>query len=548
MVAQKDILKNYQKSAKEFRRRHEPELDACTKLTVPARRLFRTTNNRKTVTRTNLYSSIATIGLYNARIMIQRLAMPIGTSWFSLKALKDVGRIPLNIQLAIYRANQQMLDSLRPSGYLKAFGNALTDTLIYGNGVMVSHDLADGPRWHHVPLHESYFLYDEVYDRYYFYTREHDFTAEEIVNMYEGKGTIPKPVMDAVQKGHIETRFTVYECQYWNDDTDSFWFGTYFHNWDCIVEPTELHSQKYHILSWEDIPGEPWADGLIRQGLPHIQSSNQVRMLQLKHGEMTALGAWQAVGDSVVNWKNKVIEAGRVYNTAGELQPLTLPGNFAALDELLQREEFWIRQLLLMDIIPAPDDGVRTAFEIGKRFQLFLERAGAPALALENRIIQTLESHASSMAAAGLLDPIITNKGVVEFEVVSIIKRGAMLEEIQKELELIQLGAQVAEMTQNPTVLKAVKPVDWFRKALKAVNFDPDLMLSDDEMADLINKEVTQANAQNAMAMGGQMLQLAGGAQSAGLNVKNIPGVVNDSIDSTAQIGADLRERAAAAQ
>jgi len=528
----KQINRNAFGHAARVRRNHEREMDHSIRFTQPVREYFNSKGRR--IDRIDQYDSTAVAGLMNAQAMILSLAVPQGTEWFDIGVKRKFGtRIPLNVRQILRQYNSITTDTLETGNFVMELGNTLFDILGPGTGVMGKVDNPEGPMWFNVPISQIYLLYDEYAGRYHHVFREHEMSAIQIHEMFDDEGDVPTPVVKAINDERYEDKFKVCEAQSYIED--EYHYAVYMkETWEQITY-RKLHSPIYYPMIWNKIPNEPWGDGLIRQALPHIQTANQIRKLQVAHAEFNALGAWQAVGDSVVNWRNKKIEPGTILPTGGqELRPLPLPGNYTDLEPALNREEMAIRSIMMMDIIPAPDDGVRTAFEIGKRFQVFVERAGTAALNFETMGLKPmLRGHVKSLQAVGLLPDIQDdNDEIMEFNINSIVKRGRQLEEISRNLEMVNLVTQLSAQMGDPTILMTIKGREFAQHLLMHGGFNPDFIASEEELQAKLDQLAQQEGAQQAMDMGSQLLSLTGQAQDQGLNTSNLQGAVSNAIQA----------------
>lgn len=547
----KEIAKNSFQKAKTERTRHEREMDMALRLVQPVRQLFNN-KSRSSFDRTVQYDATAIESLSTTQTMIQSQATPTGSKWFDI-AVKQEHRGNLNILVKrkIQHHNDTVEDSVRDSGFHVAFGLTLFDILGPGTGVMAKYlDPIKGPRWFNVPITEIFLLYDEKSAMYHRVFRQYKMTVMDIMNKYamgDDATNLPEEIKKCYEDNKLEERFNVIECQMTFDDED--WFCCYIEgekgdDWEELSKPKPLPSRMYYPVRWQPMPGEHWGDGLVRQALPHIQTAHAVRRLQLKHSEFAALGAWQSLGDSIINWHNKKITAGKIFPSAQKLEALTLPGNIDILEPILQREEQVIRRILLADLIPPPEDtGKATAYEFGQRLRLFVERAGAPALNMEQEGLKPMiEGHTKDLEHIKKLEPIATKGNVFDFKINSIIKRGREAEEVMKAIETITVQANIAQLTGDDTGLLMIDKKALAQKIYDMRGFWPDVLISDEELRTILNNRANMNRAQQGLDMAGQGAQLLGAVSGTGINSNNMPEVLKNALNSVREAGANIAE------
>ena len=530
-------------TAQRIRQPHEREMDAAIRLTQPVRKLFRSTTRR--FDRTDQYDSTATGALYDIQTMILSMAIPQGQTWFEI-GVKDQynKRIPLPIRILLKHYTDVVRDALKDSGFESEFGQALFDVLGPGTAVMGKINRASGPVWFHAPITQFYLLYDEYQQKYHRIYREHEMTAAQLQDLFgnDRKAKLPRNVEECLRQNRHEEKFKVIEAQSIINEKGQreYWYRVYLkENWEEPIKQESLgEDARFYAFPWQRIPGEPYGDGLVRIALPHIQTANQIRKLQIKYAEFAALGAWQAIGDSVINWRNKKIEAGKIFPTVNELKPLTLPGNLMDLEPMLQREEQAIRHLMLMDIIPAADDpGDKTAYEISQRFRLFVERAGGAALNLEHYgLLPMLQGTVRSLEILQKLPILQDQKEVFDYKVNSIVRRGREQAEVYRNLDIANQIANLAQISGDPTVLMTVKWAELARNVAEIGGMTPTLINREQEIQSQINKMNQQAQTQEALGVGQQALDMMKSMQDAGIDTKSAPGVVNDAINAGREV------------
>lgn len=555
-----DIARKSFKKAVTERQKHEREMDNVLWYLQPVRDRFRTKRSGN-LDRTQQFDSTGITSLNQTQTMIHSLATPTGSKWFDIsikQSLMATTSINVLIRRKIQNHNQVVENSIRDSGFHPAFGLALFDILSVGTGAMAKHtDKFGEVKWFNVPITQIYVLYDEVMGCYHRVFRENPMTALDIANKYKDK-KLPDEVEKALNKKDLDEVFSVIEAQITIDKVE--YYGCFFNGkmndakqktvsesgWELLSSVTELPSRMYYPIPWQKVPGEHWADGPGRQAVPHIQSVNKIRQLQLRHGEFAALGAWQSTNDSIINWTNQRVRAGRIYPTGGELKPLTLPGDINILDLLLTREEAAIREIMLANLIPPPenDEGTNN-YVFGQRLRLFIERAGAPALNLEHEGLKPMvEGHTKDLEYYGKLEPITLKEDVFEFKINSIIKRGREAEEVFKNLETLQMVGQMAELTGDTTALRRIDMRKTTDKILEMRGYWPDCLLTDEELDEMLNTEQLMNRAQQGMEMGEQATGLLQQLNGTGLNTNAGPEVIKNVINSVQQTGAAVAKQA----
>ena len=191
-----------------------------------------------------------------------------------------------------------------------------------------------------------------------------------------------------------------------------------------------------------------------------------------------------------MNFNNVRLKAGDVITVDQPLQPIPFAGNFAITDATIQEQRQQIRRMMFNDVILPPEGSpTMTATEIQIRQAEFYRRLGTYGLRLEQEFLRPIIFNlVKRLQIRGAIPEFVTDNTAFEIVVNSAVKRGIALSEIQRDIQLLQLVAQLGgEAAMNIDTAKLA------RKILRDGDMSPEVIRTESDVAEMQEQMQQQA-------------------------------------------------------
>jgi hypothetical protein len=225
-----------------------------------------------------------------------------------------------------------------------------------------------------------------------------------------------------------------------------------------------LRESGYHefpccVPRYMMIPGTAYPVGPVFDALPAFATLNKIKELEYANLDMAVGGLWIAEDDGVLMPQAIKIGARRVIvaNSVDSMKPLQTGTNFNVAFTSEDRIQADIRKILLADVLPPIDSGVRTATEFDTRMAMLRQMLGPTFGRLQSEYLQVMIERCFGLALrAGALGPppeTLNNRTWhVSYE--SPLARSQKLTEVSAIDNYVAGLAQVAEL--DPSVMDNV--------------------------------------------------------------------------------------------
>jgi hypothetical protein len=482
-----NIIQQTFKLAKAAREKHEDEISEAYKFTRPNRDIWR--NRESHTDRTKIFDSTAPDSVQNLVSTILNLLIPQNQQWATLSVREDVKEeIASDVKRLLDRANRTVFKTIRDSNFYIAASESLTDAVVSGCGAIGIYETENDIEFIGIPTHQLYFLdnhkgeVDTVF-------REHSLTAQYLAETFKNlPDDIEKLAKEAPQKN-----VTVIEsCIRFLNDKE-FTYTVMVGKEMRPIYQKKMSTQMFVVFRFGRTIGEVWGESPVRMALPHIRTINEAQMLVLQAASYASLGAWQVNSETAVNFGNVKLKAGDVITVDQPLTPIPFAGNFAITDATIQDHRNQIRRMMFNDVILPPEQSpTMTATEIQIRQAEFYRRLGPYGLRLEQEFLRPIIANIiKRLQFKGAVPEFVLDSTAFEIVVNSAVKRGIALSEITRDVQILQVVSQLGQ-----EAMLNIDLVKLARKILRDGDMSPEVLRSDREISDLIERQQQQAAVQ----------------------------------------------------
>jgi hypothetical protein len=471
--------------AKEARHSHEDEISEAYNFTFPNRDIWRTYESN--TDRSKLFDSTATDSVQNLVSTILGLLIPQNQQWAYIDVRDDVKeRVATDIKRLLDTTNKTVFKVIRDSNFYTAASEALMDAVISGTGAMALYHKPMGIDFMAIPTNQLYFL-SEYNDKIETIFREHHITAQMAFEMYgEYDATIKR---QALENPKQKVMIVEAVCRQTNE---GLMYKVYAGKNLTEVKAEKIEVSPFVVFRFGKTLGETWGESPVRQTLPAIRTANQIAELILTQNSWAGLGAWQVSSDTTVNYSNLKLNPGDVITVDQPLQPVPFAGNFNLTLSSLEDQRAQIRRGLFNDVLQPLTQGptYMTAAEVQARQAEFFRRIGPSGLRLEQEFLRPLiRAIVMKLIKQGMVPEMVVDATAFEFVVNSTVKKGLAMQELQKDMTILQTIGQLG--------LQAMVNVDLnrlARKILRDGDMSPEVVRTEQEVAQLMEQQQNQMN------------------------------------------------------
>ena len=480
-----DIIQQTYKLAKAAREKHEDEISEAYKFTRPNRDIWRSRTEQ--TDRTKIFDSTAPDSVQNLVSTILNLLIPQNQQWATLSVREDVKEeVASDLKRLLDKANRTVFKTIRDSNFYIAASESLTDAIISGCGAIGMYENETEIEFIGIPTYQLYFLdnYKGDVDCVF---REHKVTAQFLFENYKSK--LPESIIEAAQKAPQSLIPLTENCMRMTGDKD-FTYTVMVGKELMPIHQKKMKTQMFVVFRFGRTIGEVWGESPTRMALPYIRTVNEAQMLMLQAASYASLGAWQVNSETAVNFNNVRLKAGDVITVDQPLQPIPFAGNFAITDATIQEQRQQIRRMMFNDVILPPEGSpTMTATEIQIRQAEFYRRLGTYGLRLEQEFLRPIIFNlVKRLQIRGAIPEFVTDNTAFEIVVNSAVKRGIALSEIQRDIQLLQLVAQLGgEAAMNIDTAKLA------RKILRDGDMSPEVIRTESDVAEMQEQMQQQA-------------------------------------------------------
>jgi hypothetical protein len=271
-----------------------------------------------------------------------------------------------------------------------------------------------------------------------------------------------------------------------------------------ILMTKKMPVQMFTPFRFGKTVGSVYGESPVRMALPHIRVVNEAQMLFMEAASYLALGSWQVNSDTAVNFSNMKLRPGDVITVDSPLQAVPFPGQLNVTEATINDHRQQIRRMLFNDSILPPDESkYQTATEVQIRQAEFYRRLGPYGLRLEKEFLRPIISNLiKRLQMRGEVQDFTQYGPISEIIVNSAVKKGIALTEISRDLQLVQTLNQL-----GPNALVNVDLQALARKILRDGDMSPEVIKSEDEVAEELQQQSQQQQAQALQDLAQQLQQ-----------------------------------------
>jgi hypothetical protein len=495
----KDYIAKAFKLAKQERDKHESEISEAYLYTRPNRDLFRQDAN--TTDRTRIFDSTAPDGVQNLVSTILNLLIPQNSQWATLSVREDLKeRVATDVKKALDVANRTVFKTIRDSNFYVAASEALTDAVISGVGCLGMYEETNQIDFIAIPSYQLYFL-DNHNGTIETVFREHELPGHFLIENYRDK--MGDQLVDACVKEPYKTHKVLESCLRLPMDKE-FTYTIQVSKGQEILMTKKMPVQMFTPFRFGKTVGSVYGESPVRMALPHIRVVNEAQMLFMEAASYLALGSWQVNSDTAVNFSNMKLRPGDVITVDSPLQAVPFPGQLNVTEATINDHRQQIRRMLFNDSILPPDESkYQTATEVQIRQAEFYRRLGPYGLRLEKEFLRPIISNLiKRLQMRGEVQDFTQYGPISEIIVNSAVKKGIALTEISRDLQLVQTLNQL-----GPNALVNVDLQALARKILRDGDMSPEVIKSEDEVAEELQQQSQQQQAQALQDLAQQLQQ-----------------------------------------
>jgi hypothetical protein len=301
-----------------------------------------------------------------------------------------------------------------------------------------------------------------------------------------------------------------------------------------VLEESGFPEFPYAVPRWSKLPGEEYGRSPAMTALPDIKMLQEMMKTTIKAAQKAVDPPLQVPDDGVVG-PVRTVPGGFIY-TRGErlITPLISGGKVELSFEMMEDLRNRIRTTFFADVLQIVSDTQMTATEVVQRTTERMRLLGPIIGRLESELLgPMIERVFGILSRAKKIPPapesIAGRNYSIEF--VSPIAMAQKMTEANAFTQTMGVLMPYAQATQSPAIFKPFKVEKLAPWAWSIFGGDPDLMYTNDEMAEIAEQE---AQAQQA-AMTAQMAEQGAKAMNQGA------GAI-DKLASASEKGADLSQ------
>ena len=486
-----NAIKQIYQQAKAARETHEDELSEIYKFTFPSRDIWRTREGE--TDRKKLFDATASDGVQNLLSTILTLLIPNNQQWAHIDVRDSIKpQVASDVRQMLDMANKVVFKTIRDSNFYTAAAESLMDAIICGTGALTMIEDDTSIDFLPIPTHQLYFLdnhkgeVDTVF-------RSHTLSAQYLVEKYGSK--VPTKYNRILEKNPQQQIKVLESCLRLPGEKEMM-YRVMLEEGMVLLEERPTPVQMFIVFRFGKELGSVWGNSPCRQALPHIRVANEATQLIMKQSAFAGLGAFQVDGsESSINFQNTKIEPGDIITVDSEIRPLPLAGNFQISFQAVEDQREKIRKILFNDaIIPPTQTQQMTAQEVMVRQQEFFRRIGPYAIRLENEFLrQTITNLIKRLQLRGELPEFVTDGTQFEIVVNSAVKKGISMSEIQRDMQLLSVLAQM-----GPEALAHIDIQKLARKITRDGDMSPEVLLDEDQVQEKLQAQQQQQFMQQA--------------------------------------------------
>jgi hypothetical protein len=478
------VTRKCYEQAKEARKQHESEISEAYLYTFPNRDIWR--NMEGQTDRTKLFDATATDSVQNLVSTILTLLIPQNQQWAYIDVRDDrKQKVAYDIKKILDQANKTVFKTLRDSNFYTAAAEALTDSVIAGTGAMALYNREGGGiDFAAIPTNQLYFL-TEYNDKIETVFREHKVSVQYAFEKY---GAFDSQIeKQATESPH--SKIDLIECVM-RKTNQPLMYKVFAGKKMVEVQCDEVPVSPFVVFRFGKTLGETWGESPVRQALPHIRTVNEIASLILTHNSFAGLGAWMVSSDTTVNYSNMKIRPGEVITVDQPLQPIPNAGNFQMSQINLEDQRGNIRRQLFNDAMQPLSAGpsYMTAAEVQYRQAEFFRRIGPYGLRLEQEFLRPLiRALVIKLIKQGTVPEFVVDNSTFEFVVNSTVKKGIAMQELQKDMQILGVLAQL-----GPEAMVNVDLNKMARKLLRDGDMTPEVVRTEEEVVKILEQQKQQ--------------------------------------------------------
>lgn len=445
-----------------------------------------------------IYDSTAVEGIEQFASRIQGSLMPTWQQWMKLVAGSD---IPDDQQEAVNKELKEATDIFFNNLNHSNFDTEITPSLIdlgVGTGAILVEENefteSSALSFTNIPLAE---LYVEKPAR----GAVKNAGRKQKVEAGNIQVTWPKAELpDELQKIAKDSPTTEVEILNW------FFFNPDSKKYDQIViwQKKLIFTQSFDtrrliVFRWSLTPGEAYGRGPAIKKLADIRTANKIVELTLGNAALQMTGVYTGVSDGIFNPNTVRIAPGTIIpvasndNSNPSLRPLPLSGNLGIADNTLEKIQESIKKAFFSSPMGEISDSVRSAEEIIRRNQEFLQQSGASIGRQKTELIAPVVDAAVDILKRRGSFPDIT----VDGKEVTIKAQSPLAQaEDHEAFQNTNLWLQTLSQYMPPEVLALKVKIEELPEAFqKQLGTDPKLIRSDAE-AEVAGQVIAAAGQQ----------------------------------------------------
>lgn len=248
------------------------------------------------------------------------------------------------------------------------------------------------------------------------------------------------------------------------------------------------------VPRWTLIPGTAYATGPGSKVLPDVKTLNDIKRMELMSLDVAVGGMWKAVDDGVLNPATVRIGPRKIVAMASieSMAPLETGANFNVSFSKCEQLQQGIRRALMSDLLTPVGGPVRSATEIAQNANQIRQLIAPLIGRFQSEFLQVIVERCFNLALrAGAIqeyvgpvpDALVQTGGSYQVRYISPLARSQKMEEVNAIDAYVAGQAQLAAVTQDPTVMDGIKLDEASYEKGKALGVPVGLLRGPKELA-----------------------------------------------------------------
>jgi len=372
----------------------------------------------------------------------------------------------------------------------------IIDMTGFGHGFMVHESGGDDDEelnFSMVPMKEA--LFQEGYQgAVEFFFRDLEWTASKIVSKF-GIDNVPDKIKEAYENPqNTDTRFNIVFAIYprhENDDVDTSkplapemrpWGHVYFmhEGMEIIGEEGGYYENPIYSVPWRTVSGSQWGHGPGHVCLGDIKQLNQHRLMRTRAVEKAIDPANITTERGLLSNLDLGPRGLTVLRDIDALKPYEGRANFSISTEEIQMYRYSIQQAFMIDRLELKESPAMTATEVQVRYELMQRLLGPTMGRIKvqwlNRVVENVFQ--IERRAGRLLEMPESIRELNPEIVIEFVGALATSQKAQQASQLVQFGADMAQLSQPYPDLKYLINQDEFGRELAALKNIPEKVIN----------------------------------------------------------------------